>query len=277
MKTESSAPRPPPHLSPVSSSCRTASHRSSVFNRPSQALPPSAEIHRNFLKQTLLSHAPARVCSERWLWSNPTPCQLVLLRSRDRAPSHAPVAGHLAAICNIIRARGFAVAAERSVVLDDSLAAALYEQHRGKDFYHRCVRAAAAASAVNTLQSARRARYVHARDVRVMPVGRLTAFMTSGRSHAMILQAPVTPSTCSRAWNRGFRFESYLAMQDAVQAWRALMGPTNSAAARAADAQSIRALYGTDGACGGEVQCESVTIGNVCGRAGGVKRRPHAL
>ncbi len=64
----------------------------------------------------------------------------MLLRLRDCALPHAPVAGHLAAICNIIRARGFAVAAERSVVLDDSLAAALYDQHKGKDFYHRCVR-----------------------------------------------------------------------------------------------------------------------------------------
>lgn len=54
------------------------------------------------------------------------------------------------------------------------------------------------------------------------------------------------------------------------------MGPTNSAAARSADAQSIRALYGTDGACGGEVLCEIVTIGDVCCRAGVVKRRPHA-
>jgi nucleoside diphosphate kinase len=52
---------------------------------------------------------------------------------------HAASPGHLSAICAIIRARGFDIIAERSVRLDDSLAAALYEQHKGKDFYQRCL------------------------------------------------------------------------------------------------------------------------------------------
>ena len=65
-----------------------------------------------------------------------------MLRAAPAAAAAAAAAasrhpGHLPAICALIRARGFNVIAERSVRLDDSLAAALYEQHKGKDFYQR--------------------------------------------------------------------------------------------------------------------------------------------
>jgi hypothetical protein len=73
--------------------------------------------------------------------------------------------------------------------------------------------------------------------------------MTSGDSHAMILHAPVPPPPppppphcCSRCLSRD------VVAQAAIHTWRRLMGPTNSAAARATHPHSIRALYGTDGA-----------------------------
>jgi nucleoside diphosphate kinase len=59
---------------------------------------------------------------------------VTLLRPPLTSP---PLPGHLAAICGLIRAHGLTISAEQSVRIDATLAAALYEQHRGKDFYRR--------------------------------------------------------------------------------------------------------------------------------------------
>jgi hypothetical protein len=63
----------------------------------------------------------------------------------------------------------------------------------------------------------------------------------------LILHAPVPPPPPPPAPSLQLLLRDVFA-QAAIHTWRQLMGPTNSAAARATHPHSIRALYGTDGA-----------------------------
>ena len=80
MKTESSAPRPPPHLSPVSSSCRTASHRSPVTHHEQQ-LP---HCKRPALQATLSLTQTARCRPYHVRQCNPVPPLLPPVRRSHR-------------------------------------------------------------------------------------------------------------------------------------------------------------------------------------------------
>ena len=102
-------------------------------------LPVSARTPAQLLSSTL-SLADAANAGHREARRSCRRCRSATFAARRVPPAtHLPRTGHLLAICALIRARGLEITAERSVCIDKPLAAALYDQHKDRDFYPRCV------------------------------------------------------------------------------------------------------------------------------------------